>query len=199
MTIHTTKIYLVTNCFGDPNKVYIGKTIKSRKAAHKRTYGDQIEYTYIDEIQSPNRKDWKNLETYWIQQFQVWGFQIMNKRKTGGGGLEFCPEPVKDKMRKARLGKKFDEQWVQNMKTARWGGNNKENFGNKVREARLGMKFDEQWIQNMKTARWGNKSKRKKDQVYTVFILIFILYENETHKRTKKPIATHSKKNDSKN
>ena len=43
-----TYIYLVTNCFNEPNKVYIGKTIKSRKNAHKKTYNKQIEYNIID-------------------------------------------------------------------------------------------------------------------------------------------------------
>jgi hypothetical protein len=37
-----TKIYLVENCYGDPNKVYIGKTINSRELNHKKTYGKYI-------------------------------------------------------------------------------------------------------------------------------------------------------------
>lgn len=89
--IHITKIYLVTNCYDNPNKVYIGKTISSREAAHKRTYGANIIYTYIDEIQSINRRDWEKIETYWIEQFKQWGFEVVNKRKKGGGGLEFHP------------------------------------------------------------------------------------------------------------
>lgn len=89
--IHITKIYLVTNCYNNSNKVYIGKTISSREAAHRRTYGPNITYNYIDEIQSINRKDWEKLETYWIEQFRQWGFKIVNKRKKGGGGLEFHP------------------------------------------------------------------------------------------------------------
>ena len=44
-----TKIYLVENCYGDLNKVYIGKTINSRESNHKKTYGDCIKYTFIDE------------------------------------------------------------------------------------------------------------------------------------------------------
>ena len=47
-----TKIYLVENCYGDLNKVYIGKTKNSRENNHKNTYGDQIIYTIIDEIPS---------------------------------------------------------------------------------------------------------------------------------------------------
>jgi hypothetical protein len=85
--IHTTKIYLVTNCFGDPNKVYIGKTKnpKRRKRDHSIKYGYNITYTEIDEVNSLKSKDWKPLECYWIEQFRVWGFKIMNKNKGGGG------------------------------------------------------------------------------------------------------------------
>jgi hypothetical protein len=86
--MNITKIYLVTNCYGNPNKVYIGKTINCRKNAHRCTYGNDTEYTYIDEINSLDRNDWKPLEVYWIEQFRQWGFEIMNKNK-GGGGVEF--------------------------------------------------------------------------------------------------------------
>jgi hypothetical protein len=103
--IHTTKIYLVTKCYGDPNKVYIGKTINSRKSAHKKTYGEGIEYSYIDEVNSLNRGDWEPLETYWIQQFIVWGFDVVNKRKVGGGGPEFHNQETKNQMSKLHLGK----------------------------------------------------------------------------------------------
>jgi hypothetical protein len=86
-----TQIYLVENCYGDPNKVYIGKTKNSRKANHKRIFGSQILYTYIDEVESLNRKDWKPLESYWIHQFKQWGFEVMNKNE-GGGGVEFMTQ-----------------------------------------------------------------------------------------------------------
>jgi hypothetical protein len=87
--IHITKIYLVTNCYNDPNKVYIGKTKNNRENDHKITYGDQIEYTYIDEVYSLDKNDWEPLESYWIEQFRQWGFKIMNKRKKGGSGPSF--------------------------------------------------------------------------------------------------------------
>lgn len=95
--MNITQIYLVENCYGDPNKVYIGKTINKtqRKNAHKKTFGKQIEYTIIDHINSVSRKDWKPLETYWIQQFKVWGFKVMNIRMGGGSGPEFWTEDWK--------------------------------------------------------------------------------------------------------
>jgi hypothetical protein len=100
-----TKIYLVENCYNDPNKVYIGKTITSRKSNHKKTYGDQIIYTFIDEVNSLDRRVWEPLETYWIEQFKQWGFEIVNIRKKGGMGPEFLSQEAKDKKSKAMLGK----------------------------------------------------------------------------------------------
>lgn len=96
--IHITKIYLVTNCYNDPNKVYIGKTKTSRKSAHKCKFGNQITYDYIDEVPSLNKNDWKPLETYWIHQFRQWGFEVVNKNE-GGGGPEIHSEETKQKMR----------------------------------------------------------------------------------------------------
>ena len=39
--INITYIYLVENCYGDPNKVYIGKTKNSRKTQHQKTRYEQ--------------------------------------------------------------------------------------------------------------------------------------------------------------
>jgi hypothetical protein len=103
----------VTNCYGDPNKVYIGKTISSRKNPHQQSYGKNILYTEIDEISGVNKKDWELLETYWIQQFMAWGFEVVNKRKIGGSGSEGghkMPVGFGDKVRQRTLGRK--NYWV---------------------------------------------------------------------------------------
>jgi hypothetical protein len=97
-----TKIYLVTNCYGDPNKVYIGKTKNSRKNPHAKTYGKCIEYSYIDQVDSLNRKDWGPLETYWIEQFRQWGFEVVNHNKKGGGGPEYFSKEIRHKMSEKR-------------------------------------------------------------------------------------------------
>lgn len=83
----STKIYLVENCYGDSNKVYIGKTKNNRTYDHRYKFGTNIKYNYIDLVLSLNRKEWGPVESYWIEQFRQWGFEIMNKNK-GGGGLE---------------------------------------------------------------------------------------------------------------
>jgi hypothetical protein len=106
----TTKIYLVENCYNDPNKVYIGKTKNSREEFHKRIFGDQIKYNYIDEVDSLDYKDWEPLETYWIEQFRQWGFKVMNIRKKGGSGPEFYTEDICKKISKNRNHKKASEK-----------------------------------------------------------------------------------------
>lgn len=109
-----TKIYLVSNCYGDPNKVYIGKTKNSRIISHKQKFGKQIKYVYIDEINSLNKKDWKPLECYWIEQFRQWGFELMNKNK-GGGGPEFVLDEIKNKISKANKGKPKSQEHKENI------------------------------------------------------------------------------------
>jgi hypothetical protein len=145
----TTFIYLVENCYGDHNKVYIGKTIKSRYQNHKKTYGDDIKYNIIDEINSLSRKDWEPLESYWIEQFRQWGFEIVNKRKKGGGGMEFLNEyqkeirrkpksiEVKNKISQANKGKKRSPEMIEKYKQIRLGKVHSpdtiEKFKNRVR------------------------------------------------------------------
>jgi len=135
--IHITKIYLVTNCHGDPNKIYIGKTKTSREFDHKRKFGEQIEYTYIDEINSRDRKDWKPLETYWIQQFKAWGFNVLNKNE-GGGGVGFHTEETKQKISKNNKKKKrsFSEETKEKMSVAKKGIPKPKGFGEKVKNNR---------------------------------------------------------------
>jgi hypothetical protein len=96
-----TKIYLVTNCYDNPNKVYIGKTKANRYNNHTRTFGKQISYVYIDEVDSLNRKDWKPLEIKWIQYYKYLGYDVLNKNN-GGGGVSFHTEETKFKMSKPK-------------------------------------------------------------------------------------------------
>jgi hypothetical protein len=104
--INITKIYLVTNIDNNPNKVYIGKTKTrwGRESKHKLKYGSQITYTYIDEVSSLNREDWKILETKWIQYYINLGYDVINKRKIGGSGPEYWTEEQKEKHKIPRPG-----------------------------------------------------------------------------------------------
>jgi hypothetical protein len=101
-----TYIYLIENCYDNPNNVYIGKTKieGSRKNKHKNTFGKQIYCTTIDIILSDDKEVWKPLESYWIEQFRQWGFNVQNKNK-GGGGCITASNEMKMKISNANLGK----------------------------------------------------------------------------------------------
>jgi len=69
--------------------VYIGKSkedcIISRKSKHKKRWGDNITLIIIDEIEGVDKQIWKPLESYWINQYKNWGFNIENKNEGGNG------------------------------------------------------------------------------------------------------------------
>jgi hypothetical protein len=82
-----TYIYLVEKCYGDINKVYIGKSVnpKSRKNQHLKKYGRSIRFTVVDQVPSNLSKDWKPVEAFYIQYFKFLGFEVMNQNNGGGG------------------------------------------------------------------------------------------------------------------
>ena len=95
-----TKIYLVTNCYDDPTKVYIGKTVNSsRKNDHKRKYGYNINFYILEEIKGTNRDLWKPRESYWIQYYINLGFKLQNKQLNGGSGVEYHTEETINKIK----------------------------------------------------------------------------------------------------
>jgi len=102
--MNVTKIYLVENCYGDPNKIYVGKTKNCRYRDHRKKFGNDILFTYIDEINSFKSEEWKPLEIYWIEQFKQWGFEVQNKN-AGGGGPNFHKFNIKNKISKNRKNK----------------------------------------------------------------------------------------------
>lgn len=102
--INITFIYLITGIDNSSSKVYIGKTKNSREYAHKRNFGSDIKYTVIDSIDSLDRKDWEPLETKWIQHYINLGYEVVNKRKKGGGGPEFHKEETKNKISMSHYG-----------------------------------------------------------------------------------------------
>lgn len=110
-----TYIYLVENCYEDPNKVYIGKTKNpaKRKNDHCETFGYNIIYTIIDEINSLKKEDYIPIEQYWIHQFINWGFIVLNKNE-GGAGVEYCSEEHKRKIGDSKRGKEW--KWVNRKK-----------------------------------------------------------------------------------
>lgn len=131
----TTKIYLITNCYNNSNKIYIGKTKNCRKNKHEKLFGNNIIYSYIDEINSLNKKDWKPLECYWIEQFKAWGFDVLNKNG-GGGGVVTHSNISKQLISKSLLGKKHTLETIEKQKKSLLG--RKVTWGNKISKGKKG-------------------------------------------------------------
>jgi hypothetical protein len=152
--INTTKIYLVTNCYNDLNKVYIGKEKSeqrcSREYAHKCTFGKQISFTYIDEVNSLKYEDWEPLETFWINYFKFLGFELMNKRKKGGSGPEICTEETKQKIKKSLIGRKCTEETKIKISRSKLGVKSSEETKLKISKSNLGRKYTEDQKQKMR-------------------------------------------------
>ena len=104
-----TRIYLVSNCFENPNNVYVGKEkshqTQSRKNKHKRTYGGESNFEYIDKVDGWSKQQWEPLETFWIKHFKDLGFELMNIRMKGGSGPEFFSDESRLMMSETRKGK----------------------------------------------------------------------------------------------
>jgi hypothetical protein len=161
-----TYIYLVENCYNDPNKVYIGKTINNRSKPHTRTYGKNIIYTVIDQVNSLTHTDWKLLEKYWIEQFRQWGYKIMNINKNGGQGPSSYSEESKIKMRKPRklgTGNKISQKLKENNHSQHYT----DDVRKKISEGNKGKlkPFTEKHKQNMLLA------KRKQAKLLLMFDL----------------------------
>ncbi len=155
-----TKIYLVTNCYNNPNWVYIGKTKNNREKNHQNKFGDQIEYTEIDEINSLEHKDWEPLETYWIEQFRQWGFETMNKRKKGGSGPDFHTEKTKQKISQSTIGHKKSLETKNKMSLSHIGKSLSKEHKHKISNSNKGKIFSNSHIDNLK------KGHLKKDKSF---------------------------------
>jgi hypothetical protein len=133
--IHITYIYLITNIDNNPNKVYIGKANipKYRKHYHNSKFGKNITYDVIDIISYNYKHEWKFFESYWIEQFKHWGFEILNKNK-GGGGPEFHSEYTKNEMKGKPKPKGFGENHSKLLK----GITKPEGFGDKLSKIKMG-------------------------------------------------------------
>ncbi len=169
-----TKIYLIENIEPGTNKVYIGKTRVSRENAHKRHFGTHIKYTYIDEVQSLDYNDWEPLETYWIEQFKQWGFDVVNIRKKGGSGPEYQTDDARYKISKSMLGKTKTDEHKQNLSKARTGIKLSEETKQKISQGRIGIKHSHhskmpewygEFISNINKGRVSpNKGKTKSEE-----------------------------------
>ena len=138
-----TRIYLVSNCYNDPNKVYVGKEkshqIDGREYSHKKTFGKKANFEYIDRVEGWNKKRWRPLEKFWIKHFKDCGYELMNGND-GGSGPSFHTQEAKDKMSISLKGKRL-------------GCNQTQETKDKISKALKGRKKDEITIKNMSKPR----------------------------------------------
>jgi len=137
--INITSIYLIEGIDNSPYKVYIGKTKSNRKYAHVRTFGPDIKYTVIDSINSLDCKDWKPLETYWIQQFKAWGFEVINKNDGGGGTVQHT-NITKNKMSISHWGLIHSEDTKNKIRLSHTGAKRPKYIGEKISKSNTGSK-----------------------------------------------------------
>lgn len=149
-----TYIYLIENCYDDPNKVYVGKTTSSRKHQHKKTYGYNIKYTVIDEVNSLETEDWKPIETLYIQLFKSWGFELMNTQLYGGSGKSKHTDDTCLKMSLAKKGKPKPEGFGE-AQSKRLKGIKKPSMQGKTPNG-----IEKAWEANRgKTSKWKGKER----------------------------------------
>lgn len=66
--------------------VYLGKTNDSerRLREHRMNFGKDVCLEVIDEVEEDN---WMFWEQWWIEVFQSWNIELLNKNKDGGGPI----------------------------------------------------------------------------------------------------------------
>jgi group I intron endonuclease len=97
------KIYYLHK--GDDVPFYIGYTsdIINRKSSHRTTYGLDTYLEVLDDVD-----DYKSEETFYINMFKSWGFNLLNQNE-GGGGLTKHSDETKQKISDTWQGKSKTE------------------------------------------------------------------------------------------
>lgn len=98
-----TKIYLIQK---NNQPIYVGKTknISVRLFYHRKKFGNNITYFYLDEVPD---QEWKFWEKHYISLFRSWGFKLENKND-GGGGSTSLTEEQRQKISQAKKGQKYN-------------------------------------------------------------------------------------------
>jgi predicted GIY-YIG superfamily endonuclease len=145
---------------------YVGytKNIKNRITEHRRRFGIETEIHILEYVNTSDKKYW---ESYWIEQFKQWGFNLINKN-SGGGGPLFQTLEAKEKYKnwrkdkKPMLGKKQSKETIKRKSDALKGKPKPEGFGDMMRKVRLGIPKPEGTGEKISKALTGIPSKKAK-------------------------------------
>jgi hypothetical protein len=102
---------------------YVGETsqpLNSRLSQHKKKLKDKNIYIdLLDEVE-----DWRFWESWWIEQFNAWGFNLINKNKGGGGCEKGTPKHTPESRKKigaVREGKQLSDETKQKQSVSNTG------------------------------------------------------------------------------
>jgi hypothetical protein len=86
--------------------IYIGKTVNFnvRKFYHRKKYGTDITWFFIDQIED---KEWKFWEMFYISLFKTLGFNLDNQNKGGGGATSYTKDQC-EKISNIKKGMKYN-------------------------------------------------------------------------------------------
>ena len=86
--------------------IYVGKTVNFvvRKFYHRKKYGDDITWFFIDQVED---REWQFWEKYYISLFKSWGFNLTNQNK-GGGGSTSCTKEQCESISNIKKGMKYN-------------------------------------------------------------------------------------------
>lgn len=138
--------------------IYIGKTIQKmdiRKNFHKRRFGNNITIMELDYVD-----DWKFWEKYWIEQFKVWGYSLLNRNKGGGGPTKHTKQ-TRELMSQQRKGKTFSDEYRKKLSEAAKHKIFTEEHRRKIGEKSIGRKFSIEAKLKMSEAKKGKDTWNK--------------------------------------
>jgi hypothetical protein len=86
--------------------IYIGKTVNFnvRKFYHRKKYGTDITWFFIDQVED---KEWKFWEMFYISLFKTLGFNLDNQNKGGGGATSYTKDQC-EKISNIKKGMKYN-------------------------------------------------------------------------------------------
>lgn len=169
----TTKIYTLTD--PDTNQVrYVGKSNNPVKRYYRHyCYNETKTHKnhWINKLIRENKKpilhvidevpitEWVFWETYWINQFKVWGFDLVNTTY-GGEGSTLGNKTSFKKGHKLGVGRKLSTATKEKIKLIRTGTKASENTKTKMSSAQKKILRD-----GLNLAKTGKKTRFKKNEI----------------------------------